>query len=195
MIVEIVLIISSYLLGSLCFGYILAKLLKKDNFGKKDLPGAAGSFRQFGPLFGISVGMLDIVKGAIPILIAKILGMGYPIIILSAMAVVAGHSWPLFFKFNGGGGLAPTMGVLLCLMPKEFAVAMTAAIASGYAYRHSIYNRIKIPPIPVGASIGFILLPLLAWYSGRANQLILLSLLLFLVAGIRAIHLSVRQEK
>lgn len=191
MIVEIFLIIGSYLLGSVCWGYIVAKLLKKDNFGKNDLPGAAGSFRQLGPLFGIAIGFLDAAKGIIPMFVAKSLGMNYPIIILCALAVVAGHNWPIFFWFRGGGGLAPIIGILLCLMPKELAIAMPAAIASGYIYRYTLYRLVKINPNPVGGGVGLLLLPFLAWYFGRPQPLILLTILLLGLVCVRIIHISI----
>ena len=191
----VVLIVFSYLLGSVCWGYILAKVLKKKDFGKDDLPGAAGSSRQLGLPVGILVGFLDALKGVIAVLLAKSLGMSYVVIILSSLAVVAGHNWPVFFNFKGGGGLGPTIGISICLIPRELAIALPAAITVGYIYRYTLWQYIKIPPNPVGGGVGLILLPLLSYYFKEPKPLVILTFLLLFLIGFRVIQLRCKKLK
>ena len=134
---KVIFVIASYLLGSVCFGYIFAKFLKNKDFGKEDLPGAAGSFRKLGPKIGIATGFLDAAKGVIPPLLAKFLGLDNTTLVIVCLAVVVGHNWPIFFKFRGGGGLTTIIGIGLVLAPIEFAIAFPAAIAGGYIYKYT----------------------------------------------------------
>jgi len=192
MVLKVILVVGSYLLGSVCFGYVVAKFLKRKDFGKTDLPGGAGSIRQLGRLPGSIVGILDVTKGAVPILIAKNLGMGNTIIILSALAVVAGHNWPIFFRFRGGGGLASTIGVLICLIPEVIGTACIVGVMSSFMYRHirplHLFSR-EMNPIVFGAIIGFVSLLILTFYFEK--PFVLLVFLLFLIGMVRLFHLWV----
>lgn len=85
---KVIFIILSYLLGSVCFGYIFAKILKNKDFGKKDLPGGSGSYRQLGHKIGIATGFLDAAKGAVPPLLAKFFGLDTIIVVIACLAVV-----------------------------------------------------------------------------------------------------------
>jgi glycerol-3-phosphate acyltransferase PlsY len=192
MVLKVILVVGSYLLGSVCFGYVVAKFLKRKDFGKTDLPGGAGSIRQLGRLPGSIVGILDVTKGAVPILVAKNLSMGNTIIILSALAVVAGHNWPIFFRFRGGGGLASTIGVLICLMPKVIGIACIVGVISGFVYKREkpIYLFLRrVNPVVFGAIIGFVSLLILTFYFEK--PFILLAFLLFLIGMVRVFHLWV----
>lgn len=188
MIVKISLIVASYLLGSISWGTIFGRLLKKIDIRQVDLPGAAGSFRQLGVLPGIAVGVLDVLKAAVPILIAdKILHMPMFVLILCALAATSGHNWPIYFHFRGGMGISTTMGALICLMPKVLGVALPSAILAGFIFRRIPAIRRLLPPIPAGASIGFILLPFLAWLFYGQPPLIILTILLLFLALVRQI--------
>lgn len=192
MLVKVTLIVFSYLLGSVCFGYVLAKCLKRKDFGKRDVPGGAGAVRQLGFLLGIIVGILDVIKGPIPILIAKNLGMDYTVIIISALAVVAGHNWPIFFHFRGGGGVAPTLGILIILMPKVVGFSCGLGLISGFIYRYRkplyLFSR-RIEPLEfIGMNILFSL-PVLTLCFEKSRPLIFLAFLLVYIAMIRSFFL------
>ena len=108
---KIIYVILSYLLGSVCFGYVFAKALGKRDFGKKDLPGGTGSSRQLGIKIGLTIGFLDTLKGVVPPLLAtKLLGLDIYATVLASLAVVIGHNWPVFLGFRGGRGEATTIG-------------------------------------------------------------------------------------
>lgn len=123
---ELILIaLSSYLLGSIPFSYIIAKAYGKNLFeiGSRNI-GAANVYRATGKVEVLLLALIgDIGKGALSIFLARrpvLLGccIKYDIVILQAIAaffVVLGHNWPLYLKFKGGRGLASLAGVILAL--------------------------------------------------------------------------------
>jgi len=184
-------VILSYLIGSVCFGYVIAKILKKKDFGKKDLPGAAGTFRQYGYKVGILTGFLDTAKAAVPILIAKlVLGLDARTIAISCIALVVGHNWPVFFKFRGGGGLATTLGASAVLIPIEFAIAFPSAVAFGFIYNYTLRKRLKFHPNAVGGGLGVLLLPILAFTYKEPWPVIAAFAVIFIIIAVKGPILS-----
>lgn len=111
----------SYLLGSIPFSYLIAKIYGKNLFevGSRNI-GAANVYRATGrPEAFVFAAVGDIGKGALAIFLAQWLSfLGYNLIFAQALAaffVVAGHNWPIYLKFKGGRGLASLLGVLLVL--------------------------------------------------------------------------------
>ena len=172
-------ILFSYIIGSVLGGYVIAKIAKKKDFAKNDLPGGAGAARQISLWAGILTVCFDAFKSIVVVAIGKYLGLDLMIIVFGALAAVIGHNWPVFFKFKGGGGLATIMGASICLLPKEFAFAFPIAVLGGYAYR-LIYKRLLLlkilkkdtSPNPVGGLIGVLSLLILSIYLKEAKELI-----------------------
>jgi len=192
---KIMFVIASYLVGSVCFGYIFAKVLKKKDFGRKDLPGAAGSYRQLGHKIGIAIGFLDAAKGLIPPLLAKYLGLDVFTLVIACLAVVVGHNWPIFFKFRGGGGLSTAIGISLALIPIEFAIAFPSAIASGYIYKYTLRKYFKVHPNPIGGGVGVLLLPILAFIFHEPLPVIILFILIFILIAVKGTIISKIHKK
>ncbi len=182
-------VIISYLLGSVCFGYVVAGALKKENFGREDLPGAAGSARQMGLAKGILVGFLDALKGMIPPLLGKLFKLDLVTICIACLAVVIGHNWPIFFKFRGGGGLSTTIGMSMILVPKEFIIAFPIAIISGYIYKYTLGRRLKFHPNAVGGGVGTFLLPVLSFAFNEPLPVLILFTIVFFVVALKGIIL------
>jgi len=116
---EFFLIISSYLIGSISFAYTIGLVFKGIDIrtvGDKNA-GAANVFRHFGPVLGTMVAILDICKGITVIFIAKFFGVNLPVIFLCGIAVIIGHTWPVYFGFKGGRGVACAIGVFFALFP------------------------------------------------------------------------------
>ena len=120
----ILIIIISYLLGSIPTAYIFARLLKGVDirkFGSGNV-GATNAFRLLGKGWGITILILDILKGFLPVILlgdffTKQLGLtqAQNIFILIGLSCIAGHNWTIFLRFKGGKGVATTLGVLLGL--------------------------------------------------------------------------------
>lgn len=183
----ILMVILAYLLGSICWAYILGKAVKKIDIRKYDNPGVAGAWRQLGPKWAALVTLLDLGKAALPVYIAKVLFLpDYIPIILVVLAVTLGHNWPIFLHFKGGMGMGTNMGALLILLPKEFGIAFLIACIVGFGLW--LLLKRKKATVAYGALIGYILTPVLTWMRFKGpHPLFILTLLLFGVVIIRQI--------
>jgi acyl-phosphate glycerol 3-phosphate acyltransferase len=82
--------------------------------------GASNVFRSFSKKLGVMVGLYDLVKGVMMVAIAQLLGMGIGYQVAVGLAVVIGHNWPVFLRFNAGRGVATTVGVSFYLLPSGY---------------------------------------------------------------------------
>ncbi len=136
---SIILIVVSYFLGAIPFGLIIAK-----TFYRVDIrtvgsgnPGATNVWRTLGKKPGITTLLLDMLKGVVPVLMAKYFMPEKEItVLLCGACAIVGHNWSVFLKGKGGKGVATSAGVFLALIPKQAAIALlTFAVAfliSGY---------------------------------------------------------------
>ena len=112
-------ILVSYILGSIPFGYIIAKIKGVDitKLGSGNI-GATNVGRFLGKPYFFIVLFLDAIKGFIPTILFKLLfGLEYGI--LAGLFSVIGHSYSIFMKFKGGKGVATGLGVSIALIPIE----------------------------------------------------------------------------
>ena len=112
---EIFFIVCSYLLGSVPFGYLIFYLSEgKDirGLGSGNI-GATNVLRSKGKWAGLATLLLDVLKGALPIVYGRI-HFDLPwIVLLGGLAVLLGHVFPVFLKFRGGKGVGSLVGVFL----------------------------------------------------------------------------------
>ena len=115
MLINIALIVFAYLLGSLSAAIIVCKLMGMEDprHAGSGNPGATNVLRLHGKKAGIAALTGDLLKGVLPILVARFVAAPDLIIALSGVAVFLGHLFPVFFGFQGGKGVAPLLGVLL----------------------------------------------------------------------------------
>ncbi len=121
-----VLLVGSYLLGSIPFGYLAGRLVGIDirQAGSGNV-GATNVVRVLGKRYGYPVFALDVLKGFGAVKISMLMASGRPpdwnspeiFGILAAMSSVLGHLYPPWLKFNGGKGVATSAGALLALTP------------------------------------------------------------------------------
>ena len=117
MINQILLISIAYLIGSLSFGIIVSKLLKlKDprTIGSKN-PGATNVMRSGNKLAAILTLLGDIFKATLVVKIAILLDLKDVETMQICLAVLIGHSYPIYYKFKGGKGVATALGILLAI--------------------------------------------------------------------------------
>ena len=108
-------ILVSYLFGSIPFGLLLTKIfLKKDirEIGSGNI-GATNVLRAGNKILGYSTLVLDILKAVLPILYIKFFMNDY--LYISALSIFIGHVFPIWLKFKGGKGGASYLGILCCL--------------------------------------------------------------------------------
>ena len=111
----IIVAITSYLMGSIPFGFILTKIfLKKDirDIGSGNI-GATNALRTGNKSLGYGTLLLDVLKAIIPVIYTK---LNYPdYIFITSMFVFIGHVFPVWLKFKGGKGVAPYVGILFSI--------------------------------------------------------------------------------
>jgi len=123
LVLEIFYVLISYLIGSFSPSYTFVRLVKKSDIrelGDRN-PGTFNTFKVLGKKWGIAVGIIDVGKGFFLTLIPFLVRMPHAldIAILAGIAVVLGHSFPIYYRFKGGMGIAPTIGVLSVICWKE----------------------------------------------------------------------------
>ena len=107
--------LSSYLLGSIPFGFILTKIfLKQDirDIGSGNI-GATNTLRTGNKLLGYSTLALDISKAILPVLYVKFNHPDY--IFIASLCTFLGHVFPVWLKFKGGKGVATYIGILFSI--------------------------------------------------------------------------------
>ncbi len=115
--IEALLLISAYILGSVPFGLVISKMFKNIDirrFGSGNI-GATNILRKMGARYAILVLLLDTGKGALVILAAQHLKVSPSIMLLAGFLVIVGHCFPVFLGFKGGKGVATSLGVLLAV--------------------------------------------------------------------------------
>lgn len=108
-----------YAIGSLPTAYLFTRyILAQDirDIGDNN-SGAANVFRNVGAKAGVAVGAIDIVKGSVVIVLAKVLVDDTGMEMMAGAAALAGHNFPVHLKFRGGRGAATAVGVLIASVP------------------------------------------------------------------------------
>jgi len=115
----ILLLVAAYFIGAIPIAYLTVRWRYGEDirrFGSGQV-GASNVYHSFSKPLAIAVGLFDFFKGILLVWIAQLLGLNLPMQIAVATAVIAGHNWPVFLRFNAGRGLATTIGVSLYLFP------------------------------------------------------------------------------
>ena len=125
-----VVIIVSYLVGSIPSGLILGRIRGIDvrEYGSGNI-GTTNVLRTLGKKFGAIVMAADLLKGVVAVLLARYV-IGAPAgEMAAALAVVAGHDWSLYLRFRGGRGVATSAGALIVMAPLVAAAGIVTFVA------------------------------------------------------------------
>lgn len=130
MVYAILLVIGSYLLGSIPSGLLLARAAGVDirSTGSGNI-GATNVYRTLGRSVGIMTLVLDCLKGLLPVLAARQLDLGDGVIAAAGAAAFLGHVYTVFLRFKGGKGVATALGVFLGVSPLSVSAALVLFIA------------------------------------------------------------------
>ena len=169
----IILAVASYLFGNINWALIISKIKKTDirKLGSGN-PGTLNMSRNLGLKAGLLTFFLDVMKGAIPTIVAFMLTKGRIFedtsfivadfaVFLCGFSAVLGHIYPVFLKFKGGKGIASTIGVFLVgssVFGWEWAVvAIMALVAAGVFIYFTEFGAmgsfIAITPPAIGNAI------------------------------------------
>ncbi len=168
-------VVFSYLLGSIPFAFIIGKLRGVDlrQVGTRNI-GGSNLWHSVGKLEGTIAAILDIGKGAVAVWLSQKLGFSPLIQAASAVAVVAGHDWPIYLGFQGGRGMGPALGAMLILVPK-------AMLLSLIFYALGFFTR----ALGLGVAVGILALPFFTWLQNYPTPHIAASALMFAFMVIR----------
>jgi len=126
--IQVIMILISYLLGSIPFGYLVGKYLKGIDirkYGSGNI-GVANTFRVMGTKYALLVLLGDCLKGFLAVSLAqKLLPEPMWFLLLIGIFTIIGHNWSAFLRFKGGKGIATTYGVVLSFYP---LIAVISAI-------------------------------------------------------------------
>ncbi len=116
----LIILLISYLMGSIPNAFIVSKIVKKIDISKvgEGNVGARNVWHVISPFWGIFVFFLDFLKGLITFLISLYFLKNENLIWLSGFLCVFGHGFPIFLKFKGGKGLATATGFLFGKFPE-----------------------------------------------------------------------------
>ena len=179
--------ITSYLMGSIPFGFILTKIfLKKDirEIGSGNI-GATNALRTGNKLVGYSTLILDIVKAIIPVIYVK---MNYPeLIYIASLCAFLGHVFPIWLKFNGGKGVATYVGILFSI---NILLGLIFVISWGVIFLISRYSSLS-------SNIGSLSVPLYLFITTEKSSVIFfitMFVLIFFTHRENIIRLKNREE-
>jgi len=151
MILGIVLVVLGYLCGSLASAVIVCRIMKLPDPRKQGSgnPGATNVLRLGGKKAAALTLGGDVLKGAIPVLLAHLLSDSPMVLASTAVAAIVGHMYPVFFQFKGGKGVATTFGAVAALVyPVALfmgAVWVLTAMATRYASLASLAAAVAAP--------------------------------------------------
>jgi glycerol-3-phosphate acyltransferase PlsY len=136
-------IVAAYLVGSLSFAVIVSRsmgLADPRSYGSGN-PGATNVLRSGNKAAALLTLAFDALKGYLPVLIAwwwqDRIGWGETTIGLVGLAAFVGHLWPVFFRFQGGKGVATAAGVLMALNPLLGAATLLTWLIVAFFTRYS----------------------------------------------------------
>jgi glycerol-3-phosphate acyltransferase PlsY len=170
-------VLSSYLLGSIPFGFLLTKIfLKKDirDIGSGNI-GATNALRTGNKTLGYATLVLDIGKAVLPVLFVK---FNYPdYVFIASLSAFLGHVFPVWLKFKGGKGVATYVGILFSI---NLILGLIFIISWGVTFLVSKYSSLSslIASLVVALyliffdnydSIFFIIMFVLIFYTHREN--------------------------
>lgn len=174
---EIGWIIGAYLLGSIPVGLLISKStqgLDPRQAGSKNI-GATNVMRVAGKKAAALTLIGDLLKGLLPVAVARFLGMSDEGLLWVGFGAILGHIFPVYLHFKGGKGVATSFGVFLALAPLIALLALLIWIAGMSLSKYS----------SVGALSAFAALPFLAVLLKPEMKFILFSTIISILVYIR----------
>ena len=139
----VLLALAGYVFGSLSFAVIVSRVMGLDDprtYGSQN-PGATNVLRSGNKKAALATLLFDALKGYFPVLLVKWYGPAFGLddeaVAVVAMAAFVGHLWPVFFRFQGGKGVATAAGILFAVEPVLGAMVMGTWLLVAFVTRYS----------------------------------------------------------
>ena len=160
--------VAAYLLGSLSFAVIVSRLMGLSDprtYGSKN-PGATNVLRSGSKAAAAVTLLFDALKGWLPVVLVRWFGAPYGLeegtMALVGLAAFLGHLWPVFFRFEGGKGVATALGVLLGISGWLGLATLLTWVIIAFFFR---YSSLASLVAAVFAPFFYVLGGGVAWYT------------------------------
>lgn len=138
--------------------------------------GATNALRVLGVVPAVLIFALDMSKGIVAVLIGNAFSQGNLWVTAACgLAAIAGHNWPVFYKFRGGKGIATTIGVMAML---SFFPALAAGVIA-------ILSIVLTKYVSLGSLIFTALMPITAWIMREPKEILIAMLIVLVFAFYR----------
>lgn len=178
---DIVLVLGSYIFGSIPHLPLLARLRRVELDGDFH----ENLWYRAGRVIGV-IGVLgEFVKGVLPVLVGKVLGFDLSVVAIAGLAAVCGQMWPVFLRFDGEKGNSIALAMVIALIPIPGLVAVIPVVIallvrtasrlitkSKKSGDKSIVGGPYSRSLPLGIFICFLILPFVSWYFGEPVEII-----------------------
>jgi acyl phosphate:glycerol-3-phosphate acyltransferase len=154
-----------YCLGSINSAVIVSRITGKDDIRHKGSgnAGMTNMFRVYGKAAGLVTALGDFLKAVAAVLLARFLvglvtevlpfDVGY----VAGLFVMIGHIYPVFFRFKGGKGVMPALGIILMVQPLVFAILLVIALPVFFLFRIvslvSVQSAVLLPPVTLAVCL------------------------------------------
>ncbi len=170
----VLLVFGAYLIGSLSFAVIVSRVMGLEDprtYGSQN-PGATNVLRSGNKQAAVATLLLDAFKGFLPVFLLKHWGPAWGLderaLALVALSAFIGHVWPVFFRFQGGKGVATAAGVLFGLEPLLGLATLGTWLIVAFFFR---YSSLAALSAAVFAPIYYGLGDRIAWQASQAEWL------------------------
>jgi len=180
-------LLGAYLLGSIPTAYIVARFIAgKDirRLGDGNI-GAKNTFESVGRLAGMVVAFIDVGKGVLTVTMARHFSVTDEVILLAGLGAVLGHDFSVFLRFQGGQGMATTLGIFLALFPLESALGLVAFTIVLAVTRNW----------DLSCGIGSVMFLVMMWKTGQTTMHVFYAIILLLLIGMNKLLLIRRKHR
>jgi len=174
-----VIAVIGYLMGSIPSGIIAGRLAQGidiRDYGSGKM-GFTNALRTIGLKASLPILVADLAKGALPVVIARVLSDNAYVQTVGGLAAVAGHDWPVFAGFRGGRGVTTSFGVLLGMNPLVGVALIPVAVAIAFVTRYmsvmSISGAVLATVVLVALAAADLLPAAYAVYAGLTGALVI----------------------
>ena len=174
--IGVLIAVGAYLLGSVSPSYLLVRFTTGEDVRqtRSRNAGTLNTYHRLGLRGGLAVLFLDAGKGALAVVAPTLVNAPEWSVFATSPLVLIGHNWPVFLKFRGGKGAAVLLGVSLALFPLVTVLCLIPIALVILLLRNVV----------MGAALGYVLVCLLLIIAGSEWQIIALSILLVVLAGV-----------
>ncbi len=156
-------VVCGYLLGSVPFAFLLARVGGVDiRVTGSGNVGATNVARMTGTGRGVAVLLLDVAKGTAAVWLAELAGVGMAARTAAGVAAVVGHVYPVWLRFHGGKGVAVACGVFSMLAPAATVVAAVIFTSVVWTTRY----------VSLGSIVATVIVPPTAYWLGASTTVV-----------------------